>query len=217
MSRMFHDRDETGPNGGEPDHDDVPAASPSVRVGRIAWVFLRLGATTYGGMWGATRTLEKDLVDRARWLRKHELQRLLVVSTLIPAPKFMSFGGLVGFSIGRWLGSFTAVSALVFPGSILVATAAAMISPDALRTALAPLSTSVAVAIVGLLVGNAYHQIRSSKVSGRNRVIGLALAAVIFVSIVLGVPLILAALVGLIVGTALIRQDTSPPPVEVES
>lgn len=183
-----------------------------VSVRRIFLLFLKVGATTFGGMWASTQNLEKALVTRAGWLKRHELQNLFVVSTLVPAPKFTSLGALVGFKTGGWMGSVAAVTGLILPGYLAVVVAAAVFRPDLLQGPLAPLNTTVGVAVVGLLFGNSYHQIRRAKVPRRDRVIGVALSAAIFAAILAGVPLIAAAIVGFVGGAVLIRP--SAPLVE---
>lgn len=185
--------------------------APRVALWRILASFLRIGATTFGGMWAATRKLEGDLVDRLGWLTRDELQGLLVVSTLIPAPKFLSLGGLVGFKVGGWLGSFAAVVGLILPGAALVTAGAALVQPSLLGGPLAPLETAVGIAIVGLLFGNAYHQLRSGRHELRRRMVGVGLSVALFTAIVAGVPLILAAFAGFVLGAALIPAATAIP------
>lgn len=182
----------------------VPEASP-VRAMRIFAAFLRIGSTTFGGMWAATRKLEADFVERLGWLTREELQGLLVVSTLIPAPKFLSLGGLVGFKVGGWFGSACAIIGLITPGASLVVAGVAFVRPELLRGPLAPLGTTVGIAIVGLLFGNAYHQLRTGAHGRRQRVLGVGLSVVLFGAIAAGVPLVVAAFVGFGLGAALIR------------
>lgn len=184
----------------------LPTPEPRpVSVARIFALFLKVGATTFGGMWASTQNLEKALVTRAGWLKSSELQNLFVVSTLVPAPKFTSLGALVGFKTGGWIGSVAAVSGLILPGYAAVVLAAALFRPELLEGPLEPLNTAVGIAVVGVLFGNAYHQIRRAKVSRRDRVVGIGLSAAIFAAILAGVPLIAAAVVGFVAGAILIR------------
>lgn len=176
-----------------------------VNARRIFALFLKVGATTFGGMWASTQNLEKALVTRAGWLKRHELQNLFVVSTLVPAPKFTSLGALVGFKTGGWFGSVAAVAGLILPGYVAVVVAAAVFRPDLLEGPLEPLNTAVGIAVVGVLFGNAYHQIRRAKVGRRHRLIGIGLSAAIFGAILAGVPLIATAVVGFVAGAVLIR------------
>jgi chromate transporter len=174
-------------------------------------VFLQVGATTFGGMWAATRKLERDLVDRTGWLPPEELRASFVLATLIPAPHFLSLGGLVGFRVGGWLGSFLASLGLLLPASLLVVAGTALVGPELLAGPLGPMIRAVSIAIVGILFGNAYRQVRGEKGSRRHRQIGVALSAAILGSVVLGLPLVISAVVGFVVGALLLRPE---PPAE---
>jgi chromate transporter len=185
--------------------------SSAADVLRIFVVFLRAGATTFGGMWAATDKLERDLVDRAGWLPQEELRASFVLATLIPAPRFLGLGGLVGFRVGGWLGSFAGALGLVLPASLLVLAGAAFVGPELLDGPLEPMTRALSIAIVGVLFGNAYRQLRSEKGSRRHRQTGVALAAGILSSVVLGVPLVVSAVVGFVAGALLLRPAPPEP------
>jgi chromate transporter len=167
--------------------------------------FLRVGATTFGGMWAATDKLERDLVDRTGWLAKEELRTSFVLATLIPGPRFLALGGLVGFRVGGWPGAFAGALALVLPASALVVGAAALVGPELLAGPLEPLTRAVSVAVVGILLGNAIRQVRRERGPRRDRLTGVALTAAIVASVVLGVPLVVSAVTGFVVGAFLLR------------
>lgn len=170
-------------------------------------VFLQVGATTFGGMWAATRKLERDLVDRTGWLSAEQLRASFVLATLIPAPHFLGLGGLVGFRVGGWRGSLVASLGLLLPASLLVVAGAVLVGPELLAGPLAPMIRAVSIAIVGILFGNAVRQLRGEKGSQRHRRIGVSLSAAIFGSVALGLPLVISAVVGFVVGALLLRPE----------
>lgn len=174
---------------------------------RVLGVFLRTGATTYGGMWAATAKLEKDLVERRQWLDRDQLTTSLLLATIIPAPRFMALAGLIGFRVAGWTGALAAALGLVLPASLLVMSGVLLMHPDVLAGPLSPLTRSIGVAIVGILFGNALVQLSGATRSGPARLRGVGVTTVVFGSIVAGVPLIVAALIGFVVGSLLIRPD----------
>ncbi len=170
-------------------------------------VFLKTGATTFGGMWAATEKLERDLVDRTGWLPKEELRASFVLATLIPAPRFLGLGGLVGFRVGAWPGAFLGTLGLILPASLLVVVAAVLVGPDLLAGPLGPMTRAISIAIVGVLFASAYRQVRAEKGSQRHRRLGVTLTMAIFGSVVIGVPLVISAVAGFVVGALLLRPD----------
>jgi chromate transporter len=79
------------------------------------------------------------------------------------------------------------------------------LTPEVVGPGIVPVRRAVGVAIVGLLFGNAFLQLKGAKVKGRERAIGFGLAGSVAGAALLGVPLILAALAGFAVGAFLIR------------
>jgi chromate transporter len=189
----------------------VPGArGPRALLG-VFGVLLKVGATTFGGMWAATTKLERDLVERTGWMSKEELRASFVLATLIPAPRFMGLGGLVGFRVHGWLGAFAGALGLILPASLIVLAGTALVGPELLAGPLGPLTRVVSIAIVGLLFGNAYRQVRGEKGTRRSRQIGIALSAAIFGSVVLGVPLVISAFAGFVLGALVLRPEPDGP------
>jgi chromate transporter len=189
--------------------DTQPGANPDLGPGyaELGATFLRIGATSFGGMWAATRQLEQELVHKKRWVDVAHLQSLMIAATLIPAPKFLAFGGLIGFHLRGWRGSLVAILALVAPGALFVLLGAMLLNPAVLGAPLVTIQRAVSIAVVGILLGNALNQIKSAKVTGRKNTIGIVLMASVAGAAMAGVPLLLAALAGFVIGALVLRAD----------
>jgi chromate transporter len=181
-----------------------PPAAPTCR--QLASIFFMLGLTSFGGMWGSIQNLEDELVTRRGWLTREEQQALMVTAVLIPAPKFLAFGSMVGYRLAGWRGSLTSTAALIAPGALLVLLAVILLNPDVIGPSLKPLQRAVGIGVVGLLFGNAYQQLRNAKVSGSQRTIGVALALAVAGATIAGVPLLIAATLGFAIGAYFIRK-----------
>jgi chromate transporter len=180
---------------------------PKVSLSELFVTFTILGSVTFGGLWASTQKLEEILVHKKGWLTEEVQQTLMIAATVIPSPKFLSFGGLVGYRLGGWLGSIVSVLALVIPGSLLVLAGAALLNPDTVGGALVPINRTVEIGVIGLLFGNAYHQIKSAKVDRRNKALGVALTLAVIGSSIAGVPMLAAAGVGLLLGSLVLRGE----------
>lgn len=184
----------------------VPAP-PTLRA--LAASFLRIGLTVYGGMWGGVRQLERELVELRGWLAPEALRLRLVLSTLMPSPRFIGLAGLVGFQLRGWLGSVAAVFSLLLPSSLLVLGVVAVSGPGSLPDFLALPQRFASVAVVGILLGNAWRHAWDQPAPGLARWSGIALGAAVAVAVHHGVPLVVAALGGLLAGWVLLREGTS--------
>jgi chromate transporter len=171
----------------------------------LALTFFLIGATSFGGMWAATQKLEDTLVRDKRWLTTEEQHTLMVAATLIPAPKFLAFGGMVGFRLGGWRGSAVTIFSLIAPGALFVLLGVMLLNPEVIGPSLVPIQRAVGIGVTGLLFGNAYHQIRGAKVTGRQKLVGTCLALSVAGAAIAGVPLLVASLAGFAIGAMLIR------------
>jgi chromate transporter len=182
-----------------------PGNNPQVSLLKLGLILFRIGATSFGGLWAATHRLEKELVSKRGWLTVDEQKALMVAATLIPAPKFLAFGGMIGFRLRKWPGGIVALFSILAPPGLFVLAGAIALSPENLGSAMPVLSRSVGIGVIGLLFGNALHQIRNAKVPLREWVTGIAIGASVAVFTIMGAPLIVVAISGLIIGICLIR------------
>ena len=187
---------------GSPSREDPPRAS----LRTLAATFFVLGSTTFGGLWAATRVLERELVHRRRWLAAEDVHILMLGANLVPAPKFVGFGALVGYRLRGWSGSVVAFLGLVAPSTLLVLAAVVLVPPDVLAGPLAPVQRAVTIAVVGLLFGNAWQQLKGSKTTQLTRAIGTCLSLVVASATIAGVPLVITALGGFAAGALLMRD-----------
>lgn len=172
----------------------------------LAGGFLRIGTTVWGGMWGGVRELEREFVRRRRWLSSEQLRLWLVLSTLMPAPRFIGLAGLVGFQLRGWWGSVVAVLSLLLPSSLMVLAAVIAASHRMVPVALETVQRWISVAVVGVLLGNAWRHAWESSIPRQRRVVGVLLGAGVAVSVHHGAPLVLAAAGGLLVGWWLLER-----------
>ena len=175
---------------------------------RILSVFLGIGSTAYGGVWANARRIEQRVVDRFAWIDAEDLRPLLVVSTVTPAPKFLAMAALVGHRARGIPGALVAIVGLMAPTATAILVATALLPPDLLSTSLAPLSESIGVAVVGLLIGNALYQWRSGDREGSNRIRGSAVAAAMLGLVAIGAPLVPVAVGGFLLGPLVIRAGS---------
>ncbi|MEX1215520.1 chromate transporter [Saccharospirillum sp.] len=184
-----------------------PPVTP-VSLWALALVFLKMGALTFGGMWAAISRIEADLVHKHGWITVETQRAMMITAALIPAPKFLAFGGMVGYRLRGFAGSVVSLVCLMIPGSLAVLAGAMLLRQGEPGTLLAAVQHSITLGIVGLLLGNAVNMAKSSKLTRGRLITGLCIAILIpLMTLVFGMPLLVMALLGLIVGALFIRPD----------
>jgi len=94
-----------------------PARAPVTEVARL---FLRLGATAFGGPAAHIAMMHDEVVRRRRWMSEQRFLDLLGATNLIPGPNSTEMAIHVGFARARWTGLVVAGVAFIAPAMAIV-------------------------------------------------------------------------------------------------
>ena len=94
-----------------------PGASP---LGEVARLFLRLGATAFGGPAAHIAMMHDEVVTRRRWLDEQHFLDLFGATNLIPGPSSTEMAIHIGFVRARWRGLVVAGLCFMAPAITLV-------------------------------------------------------------------------------------------------
>jgi chromate transporter len=96
----------------------APETSTSLR--ELAWVFLRLGATSFGGPAAHIALMEEELVLRRAWLSREAFLDLLGAVNVIPGPNSTEMAIHIGYVRAGWRGLIIAGVSFILPAALLV-------------------------------------------------------------------------------------------------
>ncbi len=102
-----------------PDETEKPTTS-AARVLEVAWVFLKLGATAFGGPAAHIALMEDEAVRRHRWVTREEFLDLLGATNLIPGPNSTELAIYLGYRRAGWPGLLVAGAAFILPAFLIV-------------------------------------------------------------------------------------------------
>jgi len=132
---------------------------PSHRVPALTlgWIFLRIGATAYGGLGTTLALIERELVTQRGLLTPAEVTEALTYTKLLPGSTGPQAIAYLGYKLGGWSGSALATAAFLFPSALLmVLLAAAYVATTALP-AMAPTVNGLTAGVVGILLATTYR------------------------------------------------------------
>src|SRR5579863_359978 len=86
----------------------------------LAFFFLRLGITAFGGPAAHIAIMEDELVRRRKWLSREKFLDLLGASSLIPGPSSSELAIHIGYLRAGWAGLVIGGVCFIFPAAILV-------------------------------------------------------------------------------------------------
>lgn len=95
------------------------SAASSTSLAAIAGLFLRLGATAFGGPAAHIAMMHDEVVRRRRWLSDERFTDLLGATNLIPGPNSTEMAIHIGWERRRWAGLVVAGAAFIVPAMVI--------------------------------------------------------------------------------------------------
>jgi chromate transporter len=92
-------------------------AVPETSLRELALLFLRLGATAFGGPAAHVAMMQDEVVRRRRWLSEARFLDLLGATNLIPGPNSTEMAIHVGWARRRWAGLLVAGVSFILPAA----------------------------------------------------------------------------------------------------
>lgn len=83
-------------------------------------MFLKLGATSFGGPVAHIARMQDEFVERRRWIAPERFLDLIGVVNLIPGPNSTQLAMEIGYEQGRWPGLLVAGACFITPAMIIV-------------------------------------------------------------------------------------------------
>ncbi|QSQ13024.1 chromate efflux transporter [Myxococcus landrumensis] len=104
-----------------PESSNTASSSRTAALRELALLFLRLGATAFGGPAAHIAMMEDEVVRRRRWLTRDEFVDLLGAANLIPGPNSTELAIHIGHRRAGWPGLVVAGTCFILPAFFIVA------------------------------------------------------------------------------------------------
>lgn len=90
------------------------------RLVDMARVFTRLGFTAFGGPAAHIAIMQREFVERRKWLSQQRYLDLIGLSSLLPGPSSTEVALGIGYERARWSGLLLAALCFIGPASLIV-------------------------------------------------------------------------------------------------
>ena len=92
----------------------------SPRFWALAWLFLRIGATAFGGYLALLAVIEKEVVERRQWIDRRQWADGLSLGSTMPGPIAVNIIVYIGYLARGWRGSAVAGTSVLLPSFLLM-------------------------------------------------------------------------------------------------
>lgn len=140
------------------DAEAAPASGAAyLPLGRLGWIFLRIGATAFGGLGAGLALIERELVQNRRFLTGEDVTEALTYTKLLPGSTLIQVVAYLGFKLRGWPGSALATAAFVFPSAAMMLLLAVFYGSVSGLPGIGPAVNGLTAAVVGLLLAATYR------------------------------------------------------------
>ena len=94
-----------------------------MRLREVAWLFLKLGTTAFGGPAAHIAMMEDEVVRRRRWLTREAFLDYVGATNLIPGPNSTELAIHIGHARAGWAGLVVAGVSFIVPAALIVSAA----------------------------------------------------------------------------------------------
>jgi chromate transporter len=89
-------------------------------LAELAWVFLKLGTTAFGGPAAHIAMMDEEVVVRRGWLTREQFLDFLAAANLIPGPNSTELAIHIGLARAGWAGLVVAGASFIIPAALIV-------------------------------------------------------------------------------------------------
>lgn len=86
----------------------------------LFWVFFKIGPITFGGGYAMIPLIEREVVDKKKWIKTEEVSDMFALSGTAPGAIAVNAATFIGYHIAGVLGAIVAMIGVLLPTFIIV-------------------------------------------------------------------------------------------------
>ncbi|MCM1110962.1 MAG: chromate transporter [Clostridium sp.] len=149
---------------------------------QLFWSFFKIGGFTFGGGWAMISLIEREIVDRRKWIEREEFLDLLAVAQSLPGILAVNLSVAVGDKMRGMKGSLAAaVGTIILPFLIILAIAI-FLTPDLIKNnpTVNHIFMGIRPAVVALIVAPVITSARAARIGWKTVAIPVVVALLIW-------------------------------------
>lgn len=163
-----------------PEAKSNKSAATSI-YGPLLLTFLKIGAFTFGGGWAMISIIEREVVDKHRWVDREEFLDLLAVSQSMPGILAVNISVSIGDRLRGLRGSAVAALGTILPSFIIILAIAMFLTPELIKdnAVVSAIFKGIRPCVVALIIAPVLTTARSAGIGWRTVWIPAAVALLI--------------------------------------
>ena len=146
----------------------------------LFWTYLKIGTFTLGGGYAMLPLIQKEVVERKRWIDEEEFLNMIALAQAAPGLIAVNSAVFIGWRVYGWRGVIATVLGAVLP-SFLIILAIAMVFQDFKdQPAVEAVFKGVRPAVVALIAAPLCRMAKNAKIGWSTALVPIAGALVIW-------------------------------------
>ncbi|MBR6746065.1 MAG: chromate transporter [Muribaculaceae bacterium] len=144
--------------------------------------FFKIGAFTFGGGWAMISIIEKEIVEKHRWIGKEDFLDLLAVAQSLPGILAVNISVAVGDKIRGNRRSIVAALGTILPSFLIILTIAIFLTPDLIKNneTINSIFKGIRPAVVALIIAPVITSAKAAKIGWKTVAIPIVTALLIW-------------------------------------
>ena len=90
------------------------------RIMRLFYIFLKIGAFTFGGGYAMIPLISKEVVENEKWITDDDILEIVAIAESTPGPIAINSATFVGYRVAGFWGAFFATLGVVLPSFTII-------------------------------------------------------------------------------------------------
>lgn len=149
---------------------------------KLFYTFFKIGAFTFGGGWAMISIIEREIVDKHKWLEREAFLDLLAVAQSLPGILAVNIAVAIGDRLRGFKGSTVAALGTILPSFVMILLIAIFLTPDMIKNnaTLSAIFSGIRPAVVALIIAPVISSARSARIGWKTVAIPISVALLIW-------------------------------------
>ncbi|MBM3701932.1 MAG: chromate transporter [Actinobacteria bacterium] len=144
----------------------------------LFWTFFKIGSFTFGGGFAMIPLIEREIVDKKKWISQNDMIDILAISQSFPGAVAVNSAIFIGQRIGGYIGALSALLGVILPSFLIIIVVARIFTYVSNIVLVKAAFKGISSAVIALLIVAALRVGKASikyKISPLITIIALAL------------------------------------------
>ena len=144
--------------------------------------FCKIGAFTFGGGWAMISIIQREIVEKHKWIPLDQFLDLLAVAQSMPGILAVNISVVVGDRLKGVKGSVCAALGTILPSFLMILAIAIFLTPDTIKNnpIVSRIFKGIRPAVVALIIAPVLTTARAAGINWKTAIIPVAVALLIY-------------------------------------